>query len=93
MSATQLAEQIARKFHAGQKYGDEDYIAHLQEVVAAVQHFFPGDERLVILAWLHDIIEDTEMPIEVLRMLFDGDICDAVIAMTHKKGGGQGDQP
>jgi (p)ppGpp synthase/HD superfamily hydrolase len=42
--------------------------------------------KLVIVAWLHDILEDTDCPEDVLRALFDGDIVDGVVAMTFKYG-------
>jgi len=81
-----LSQHLAIKFHEGQKYGDEDYTVHLVEVDNNVVLFFPGDMRLRILAWLHDTLEDTALTEQTLRTLFDGDIVDAVVAMTHVKG-------
>lgn len=78
-----LAEQVALKFHAGQKYGeDEPYWHHLGFVVSIVKQMNPADDRLPVIGWLHDVLEDTECSGELLGLLFDGDIVDAVIAMT-----------
>ena len=52
-----LAERIARQQHAGQKDKQGlDYILHVERVVAAVE----GADQEVV-AWLHDVIEDTPM--------------------------------
>jgi hypothetical protein len=56
-----LAEAIAREAHAGQTepYGRcRDYIEHVEAVVALVT---TDDEKAV--AWLHDVIEDTEVDV------------------------------
>jgi len=80
-----LSQHLAEKFHAGQKYGEHEYITHIGHVRGAVGNHFPGDERLKIVANLHDIIEDTAMTEAVLRSLFDKDVVDAVVAITHQK--------
>lgn len=85
MNDLELSHHIAQKFHAGQKYGEFDYIVHIDQVRASVKNHFPGDERLLVVANLHDILEDTAMTEEVLRHLFDKDIVDAVVAITHQK--------
>lgn len=86
----ELANHIALKFHAGQKYGDEDYDYHLEQVFDAVWKATDGhDERLLAIAWMHDILEDTGCTVEVLQALFDKDIVKAVVALTFQfKGGG-----
>jgi (p)ppGpp synthase/HD superfamily hydrolase len=57
MTELQIAEQIAREAHAGQKEEStgDDYIHHVERVVAMVE----GDEAKAV-AWLHDVIEDSE---------------------------------
>ena len=86
MNDLELARHIAGKFHAGQKYGDEPYTVHLDEVESSAQAMFPGDERVRILAQLHDILEDTACTEELLRTLFDKYIVDACVAMKHNEG-------
>lgn len=60
-----IAEQIARESHKGQKrpIGSEDYIIHPEAVVKLV-----GDNiKLKIVAWLHDVIEDTDVSLRDLQ--------------------------
>jgi (p)ppGpp synthase/HD superfamily hydrolase len=75
-----LARAVARKFHAGQMYGKNEYMYHLEMVAASVQREY--DDRLEIVALLHDILEDTDCAEITLRQLFDEDIVDAVVAIT-----------
>lgn len=83
-SDLKLAEQLALKFHAGQKYGeDEPYFTHLHDVERAVRQMNSEDTRLPVIAWLHDILEDTDCSTAVLTALFEKDVVDAVIAMTY----------
>lgn len=77
-----VAVMLAHKYHAGQKYGDSDYTYHLDQVTYTVQDIFPGDERLLTIAQLHDILEDTVCTKELLYSLLDKDVVDAVIAIT-----------
>ncbi len=54
-----IAEQIAREAHKGQKrpIGNADYITHPEEVAKLV-----GDDiELQIVAWLHDVLEDSDL--------------------------------
>lgn len=53
MTEVEIAEQIARKAHAGQldKQG-QPYILHVERVAAAVS------EPAKAAAWLHDVVED-----------------------------------
>lgn len=82
MNELELARLIAAKFHAGQKYGDDDYMVHLDEVESMVVVMFPGEERLRVVAQLHNILEDTQIGENTLLTLFDQDIVDAVVWMT-----------
>ena len=81
----QLAEALARHFHAGQTYGSnvDYYEYHIQGVVAQMS-VHNLEEDTIIVANLHDIIEDTECDIDTVRQLFGDDVADAVLAMTYK---------
>jgi len=68
-NATSVAEAIATKAHAGQvDKGGADYIGHPRRIAAKVQEI-PGFTTLsqaeqisaVEAAWLHDVIEDTDI--------------------------------
>ena len=82
MNELELARLIAAKFHAGQKYGEDDYTVHLDEVESMVRIMFPEEDRLPIIAQLHDILEDTHMTNSTLETLFDYDTVLAVNDMT-----------
>lgn len=57
MNELKLCEKIARKAHEGQKRRDgSDYITHPERVAK----MFSNNELLACLAWLHDVIEDTD---------------------------------
>ena len=74
----ELAESLARRVHADQvdKSG-APYIEHPRRVVAKLT-----DPRAQVVAWLHDVLEDTETSEGALRAQFDGTIVDAVVALT-----------
>lgn len=75
-----------------QKHGNRDYTEHLKEVQATLGIFgFSPDKnnlnkRLYIAAWLHDIVEDTDITIEQIREIFGGEIADLVWAVTNEPG-------
>jgi (p)ppGpp synthase/HD superfamily hydrolase len=79
-----LARNLAWKFHAGQMYGNEPYTVHLTEVADSVEAG-TTDERLVLVAYLHDILEDTACTAETLSALFEDNVVSAVVAITRSK--------
>lgn len=55
----ETSESIAREAHAGQLYGDRDYIeAHVAPVVGMIARLGYGDEYQAT-GWLHDVFEDS----------------------------------
>lgn len=82
----ELAEEIARRAHRHQKgkYADAGcpYIDHVERVVAGVE----GAEAKTA-AWLHDVVEDTEVDILSLHALgFSHAVTSAVSWLTRNKG-------
>jgi (p)ppGpp synthase/HD superfamily hydrolase len=78
------AERIARLLHAGQWYIDDrvPYINHVEGVVEAVE----GADRDV--AWLHDVLEDTEVTSnELLDLGVSHETLEAVIVLTRDPSG------
>lgn len=75
----QRAEDLARKLHANQvdKAG-APYWTHCQRVAAKL-----SDPAAKIVAWLHDVLEDTDLDQDTLRTEFDAPIVDAIVAMTR----------
>lgn len=74
------AKQIAYEAHKGQvdKAG-KPYTEHLEFVASKVDS---PEEKCV--AYLHDVMEDTEYPPEKLKADFSDEIYNALCAMTHK---------
>ena len=82
-SQSEKAYEIAKKAHLGQvdKAG-EDYIKHPEKVAS----FVKSDEEKAV-AYLHDVIEDTELTLEDLHEYeFSKEVIEAVDIITKKKG-------
>lgn len=80
---------IAARIHSGQrdKAGLSYLLAHVVDVVNRVDEW---DDDAVLVAWLHDVLEDTQGdPAELeaeLRAKFRPEVVDAVVAITHRPG-------
>ena len=82
-SQSEKAYKIAKKAHLGQvdKAG-EDYIKHPEKVAS----FVKTDEEKAV-AYLHDVIEDTELTLEDLGEYdFSKEVIEAVDIITKKRG-------
>ena len=82
-SQSEKAYKIAKKAHLGQvdKAG-EDYIKHPKKVAS----FVKTDEEKAV-AYLHDVIEDTELTLENLYEYdFSKEVIEAVDIITKKRG-------
>ena len=82
-SQSEKAYKIAKKAHLGQvdKAG-EDYIKHPEKVAS----FVKSDEEKAV-AYLHDVIEDTELTLENLYEYdFSKEVIEAVDIITKKRG-------
>ena len=77
-----LDSDVSVSSHEGQvdKAGVE-YIKHPDFVA---EHVETDAEKIV--AYLHDILEDTDCPSETIRKMFGDEILEAVVAMTHING-------
>jgi (p)ppGpp synthase/HD superfamily hydrolase len=81
-----LARAFAIGAHAGQKYGDEEYAFHLNQVEDVLMELAPYDDLLYICAWLHDVIEDTKVTHEQIRREFGAEVANIVWAVTDETG-------
>ena len=82
-SQSEKAYEISKRAHLGQvdKAG-EDYIKHPEKVASFVE----TDEEKAV-AYLHDVIEDTELTLEDLHEYeFSKEVIEAVDIITKKKG-------
>ena len=84
-----LAKQLSRHFHTGQKYGEHDYfdyhIVGVLKTLHRVSKEHPTEE-MVIVALLHDVLEDTECTWDTIRNIFGSDIADYVNCLSYIKG-------
>ena len=79
------AKKLASLAHEGQMYGEHPYEYHLEAVAASLPKY-KYDVEHICVAWLHDILEDTECTEYQLRLMFSCEIVDAIVAMTKVAG-------
>jgi (p)ppGpp synthase/HD superfamily hydrolase len=85
----QRAQALAATMHLGQEYnGQNFYDAHVRGVAHLTSMATGNDEDAVIVAFLHDIVEDTPMTLGGLRAWFSDDVVTAVGYLTRTR-----DQP
>ncbi|GAB2691019.1 HD domain-containing protein [Aliiglaciecola aliphaticivorans] len=77
------AREFAVKSHGNQRYGKHPYSYHLDDVAAKAKAF---GEDAEIIAYLHDVVEDTSVTIEDIEAQFGKLIADCVAVVTDEKG-------
>lgn len=80
---SQQAREFALEYHGEQLYGDEPYSVHLDAVAELVRAY--GEEALVV-AYLHDVLEDTEAELADLEAEFGAFIAQCVSVLTDEPG-------
>jgi (p)ppGpp synthase/HD superfamily hydrolase len=77
------AYNLAQKAHDGQKrlYSDNDYFVH-PKAVARIIEDLTQDEDLIILALLHDTLEDTALPLKEITDSFGEKVASLVMELT-----------
>lgn len=86
MSTVEMAKGIAYAAHYGVErvITHEGYINHPRRVAEAVVQY--GEDH-VIVAWLHDVVEDTEITLDyLLEIGFSKVVVDAVDSVTKRHG-------
>jgi guanosine-3',5'-bis(diphosphate) 3'-pyrophosphohydrolase len=81
------AMELAQKWHKGQKYGDMSYMCHLYMVGGLVKL---ADLPVPVLAaaFIHDVLEDTECPVEELQAGLSPEVVRLAVALTRTMGMG-----
>ncbi|MBD3262532.1 MAG: HD domain-containing protein [Candidatus Altiarchaeales archaeon] len=79
MSIVEKARLTAISEHEGQTYGDKPYSYHLEQVAEIAKQWGPHAEAA---AWLHDVLEDTEMVEEELQRDFPPPIPTIINLLT-----------
>ncbi len=84
MDELEKAQMIATWAHRNQTdMADRPYIEHCERVARAVR----GNYVAECVAWLHDVVEDTEVTLtDLARMGFSQAVLDGVDAMTQRPG-------
>lgn len=87
MDQVQHAEWFARQAHGDtrNKHDGEYYIDHPERVVGYLQAEGCDDE-VVIVGWLHDVVEDTDRTLDDIQLHFGREIRDGVDAITRRYG-------
>ena len=89
----ELACKLAMKHHAGQMYGKYSYMLHLEEVAGHVKDIVRKGlfkclgldrETLICLAYLHDILEDTDCSIIEVDSVLADDTAIKALALLSK---------
>lgn len=70
-----------RKIDHRRKYTGEPYEAHLG-VVAATVATVTHDETMIAAAWLHDVVEDTEVTLDEVEAEFGPEVAELVENLT-----------
>ncbi|CAK8718709.1 MAG: bifunctional (p)ppGpp synthetase/guanosine-3',5'-bis(diphosphate) 3'-pyrophosphohydrolase [Candidatus Electrothrix sp. AX5] len=77
------AREFACKYHGEQKYGEYPYVVHLDAVAEIVQQY---GETAVVIAYLHDVVEDTEISFRDVKKEFGSFVADCVAVLTDESG-------
>ena len=84
-----LAKHLSRHFHKDQKYGEHDYfdyhITGVLNTLYQVSKEYPTEE-MVIVALLHDVLEDTECTWETVQNIFGCYVAEYVNCLSYFKG-------
>lgn len=85
MSEPTKPREFAVKAHGDQRYGDQPYAVHLDTVAELVRTVDDSWEALAV-AYLHDVVEDTEVTIRKIREVFGPRVAGAVVGLTDPEG-------
>jgi (p)ppGpp synthase/HD superfamily hydrolase len=64
------------------KYSDLPYIVH-PESVSSIVESFGGTPSQIAAAWLHDVVEDTSVTLELIESLFGEEVANYVDWLTN----------
>ena len=87
------AKEFARVSHTGQvrKYTGLPYVTHTEEVADIVRSH-NGSKEMIAAALLHDVVEDTNVTNDEIRVLFGNSTADMVKWLTDTSKPGDGNR-
>lgn len=86
LSQVEFAAVVAEVAHAGQHYGELDYIEHLKDVSGVLRRYDIDDEVILVAGWLHDVVEDTKVGYKYIDKVFGPEVSDVVFRVTNELG-------
>ncbi len=63
------------------KYSGDDYIVHPMRVAKVVEQY-GGTDEMIAAAYLHDVVEDTQVKLDTITSLFGSVVADLVDDLT-----------
>lgn len=92
MDKIKSAKEFAIKQHINQKRADgEDFINHPHRIVSSLMNDYNynfGDSdfnTLIVLGWLHDVVEDTDTTLKEIEDLFGRNISSRLDFLTRRE--------
>lgn len=86
MDIIDKAKVFATAAHAAaaqlRKYTNEPYIVHPAEVASIIESIEGSTVAMIAAAWLHDVVEDTGVTIEIIKAEFGEEIAELVGWLT-----------
>jgi len=80
------AKKFATKAHDGDTYGGYAYTKHLNDVYNILMTFGVFEELILVVSWLHDTIEDTQVVYEDVNDEFGDRVAELTYLVTDKRG-------
>lgn len=80
------AKNFAIKAHEGDTYGIYPYTKHLNDVYNVLVTFGIFEELILVIAWTHDTIEDTQVVYEDVHNELGSKVADLTYLVTDKRG-------
>ena len=81
------SKEFAFDAHAGSKpYGPYPYTKHLNDVYNVLITFGIFEELILVVSWLHDSIEDTQVLYEDIERRFGDRVAKLTFLVTDKRG-------
>ena len=78
---------FALKAHETQRYGDKPYEVHLRQVVNILDEEGYSDNLILMAAaWLHDVVEDTDVSANEIENKFGFEVRDIVHRVSDEPG-------
>ena len=86
ITKTKEAAYLAISLHGMQTYDGYPYYYHLEQVVDVLKEFGFIDDKYIIAGYLHDVLEDTAISYNDIKLQFGVEVAEMVYAVTDELG-------